>query len=107
MRFRAQAALCGVPGPEEDAARGGFNPLQCPSGAVRVLSELLAVSQPPPSLPAAAPPEVLMPCLITQVTECEARCVTAHCLAGPTASPAVGGSADQITPALTMDRFSP
>jgi len=59
--FRAQAALHGVPGPAADAAHSGFNPLQCPSGAARVLSELLTVSQPPPSLPPAAPPEVRVP----------------------------------------------
>ena len=60
--FRAQAALRGLPSPEEDAARGGFNPLLCPGGAVRVLSELLAVSQLPPSRPPAAPPsEVHVP----------------------------------------------
>ena len=52
---RAQKALHGVPGPEEDAVRGGFNPLQCPGGAVRVLSELLAMSQPPPALPPVPP----------------------------------------------------
>ena len=58
MLDRAQAALHGIPGPERDVARGGFNPLQCPSGALRVVSELLSKALPPASLPPGAPLEV-------------------------------------------------
>ena len=48
---RAQAALRGVPGPEEDTASGGFNPLQCPGSALRAVCQLLDAAQPAPILP--------------------------------------------------------
>ena len=65
MLFRTQAALRDVPGPEQDATRGGFNPLQCASGSLRIVSELLRNAQPPPTLPPGALLEV---CMITIAT---------------------------------------
>ena len=50
VRFRAQDALTGVPGPKEDAASGGFNPLRCPSFALRAASQLLNAARPAPTL---------------------------------------------------------
>jgi hypothetical protein len=54
LLIRAQEALREMPGPQEDAACGGFNPLQCSTSALRAVSQLLYAAQPAPHLPPAA-----------------------------------------------------